>query len=68
MVERRGDHHPRREPRRIVRSDLQAVFNRTYDAGPFRKRIRYVSEEMTPPLSDTDAAWVRECVRVWTDQ
>ncbi len=50
----------------FVRADLQAIFNRTYDAGPFRKRIRYASEELTPPLSDTDAAWVRECVQTAT--
>jgi hypothetical protein len=47
----------------FVNADLQAVFDRAYDAGPFRKRVRYGAESLIPPLSQDDAAWADECIR-----
>jgi hypothetical protein len=47
----------------FVNADLQAVFNRAYDAGPFRKRVRYGAETILPPLSEEDSAWAAECIR-----
>lgn len=36
--------------------DLQAAFDRSYDDGPFAKRVDY----REPPLSPEDAAWVAD--------
>ena len=33
-----------------VAVDLQEVFQRSYDAGPYRRRIRYRQTEPVPPL------------------
>lgn len=38
--------------------DLQAVFDRCYDAGPYRREINYRTVSPVPPLSDEQAAWV----------
>ncbi|HEX6985909.1 MAG TPA: DUF4058 family protein [Planctomycetaceae bacterium] len=40
--------------------DLQAAFDRTYDDGPFTKRVDYRGPVPDPPLSPEDAAWVTE--------
>lgn len=40
--------------------DLQAVFNRCYETGPYRRRIRYDREEPAPPLAPERLAWARE--------
>lgn len=40
--------------------DLQAVFDRTYDAGPYRRRVRYEDTAPVPPLGADDAEWARE--------
>lgn len=45
---------------RDVPLDLQAVFNRSYDAGPYDRRVRYQETSPEPPLSVEDAAWVAE--------
>ena len=37
--------------------DLQAAFNRAYDAGPYRKAIRYGEDPIIPPLTAEQAAW-----------
>jgi hypothetical protein len=37
--------------------DLQAVFNRAYDTGPYRRRVRYGQDEIVPPLSPSQADW-----------
>jgi hypothetical protein len=39
--------------------DLQAAFDHTYDAGPYKRRVDY-RQEPDPPLSDADAAWAAE--------
>ena len=41
--------------------DLQAVFERAYDAGPYRKRVNYADPAaVTPALEGDDAAWAAE--------
>ena len=47
-----------------VALDLQAVFTRCYDAGPYRRRVRYDDPaQVLPPLDAEQAAWVQECLR-----
>jgi len=40
--------------------DLQAVFPRTYDAGPYRREIDYREAPPAPPLREEHAAWATE--------
>lgn len=40
--------------------DLQAVFNRSYDTGPFRREVDYAHETPDPPLSAEQMRWVAE--------
>jgi hypothetical protein len=40
--------------------DLQVVFNRCYDAGPYRRRVRYDKDVPLPPLDDEQAKWAAE--------
>jgi hypothetical protein len=40
--------------------DLQAVFNRTYDEGPYRREINYRSDTPEPPPDPTWQSWLRE--------
>ena len=42
--------------------DLQATFDRCYDAGPYRRRVDYRGEP-TPPLSSGDASWADALLR-----
>jgi Protein of unknown function (DUF4058) len=43
-----------------VTVDLQSVFNRCYDAGPYSREIRYGVDAVTPALSVDQAAWATE--------
>ena len=45
---------------RDVALDLQAAFDRSYDSGPYRRRVRYRTTMPQPPLLPEDAAWVAE--------
>ena len=40
-----------------VTLDLQAVFDRCYDAGPYAREIRYAEDAVIPPLRPEQAAW-----------
>ena len=40
--------------------DLQAVFERCYETGPYRRRLRYPELTAIPPLNPTQAAWVQQ--------
>ncbi len=40
--------------------DLQAVFTRCYDTGPYRRRVRYEPDRIVPPLSEEQAAWLKQ--------
>ncbi len=42
-----------------VTVDLQAVFDRCYDTGPYRRRVHYDPARIVPPLRDEQAEWVR---------
>jgi hypothetical protein len=42
--------------------DLQAVFQRVYDAGPYRRVVRYGEDAIDPPLPSTKAAWTARLV------
>jgi hypothetical protein len=46
-----------------VQIDLQAVMNRTYDAGPYRREIDYGADPVVPPLPDEYARWCAEQVK-----
>jgi hypothetical protein len=37
--------------------DLQAVFDRAYDAGPYRRRIHYAATTLVPPLRPDQVEW-----------
>jgi hypothetical protein len=39
--------------------DLQAAFNRAYDAGPYRKRILYGKDAIEPPLEIEQTEWAK---------
>jgi hypothetical protein len=39
--------------------DLQAVFDRCYDAGPYRREIRYHADAIVPPLRPDQDEWAR---------
>jgi hypothetical protein len=43
--------------------DLQAVFNRCYDAGPYAREIDYRRDRPEPPLSDEQQAWASELLK-----
>lgn len=45
-----------------VKVDLQAVFNRTYDAGPYRREIDYARDTPEPPLDHERAEWAKGLV------
>ncbi len=40
--------------------DLQAVFDRCYDTGPYRRRVRYDEAALVPALGTEQAQWVAE--------
>jgi hypothetical protein len=37
--------------------DLQTVFQRAYETGPYARRVRYGEQEIVPPLRPEDAEW-----------
>jgi hypothetical protein len=43
--------------------DLQTVFDRCYDEGPYAREIDYGEYQVVPPLSADQAAWATEIVR-----
>jgi len=47
---------------RRVPLDLQAVLQRTYDAGPYHREIDYLGDEPDPPLGDAWKAWLRKAL------
>jgi hypothetical protein len=55
---------PLRQGEEEVLLDLQFVFNRAYDSGPYRRAVDY-SVPTSPPLSDFDTTWAQALVRDW---
>jgi hypothetical protein len=43
--------------------DLQAVFDRCYDEGPYAREIDYGATQVVPALSADQTAWVAETLR-----
>jgi hypothetical protein len=43
-----------------VAVDLQAVFDRCYDTGPYRRRVGYREVEIEPPLREGDREWAAD--------
>ncbi|MGZ3394821.1 MAG: DUF4058 family protein [Isosphaeraceae bacterium] len=41
-----------------VTVDLQAVFDRAYDAGPYRRKVDYGEDPVIPPFRPDQAKWV----------
>jgi hypothetical protein len=46
-----------------VTVDLQAVFDRCYDAGPYAREINYGTNAVIPPLEPDRAAWAARAVQ-----
>lgn len=42
-----------------VKLDLQAVFDRAYDLGPYRRQVHYATTTPTPPLSGGQLEWAK---------
>lgn len=40
--------------------DLQAVFTRCYDTGPYRRRVLYDPARIVPPLEEATMDWVKQ--------
>jgi hypothetical protein len=40
-----------------VRLDLQVLFEQCYERGPYRRKVRYQRESITPPLSAEQWSW-----------
>lgn len=40
--------------------DLQAVFTRCYDTGPYRRRVRYEPERIVAPLAEERTEWLNQ--------
>ena len=47
-----------------VAIDLQDVFQRSCDAGPYRRRIRYRQTEPVPPLDAEKGDWLRNSLHL----
>ena len=43
--------------------DLQEVFDRCYDAGPYERRVKYEMARLTPALKTKQARWVKQRLR-----
>ena len=46
-----------------VKLDLQAVFNKTYEAGPYSREIDYQRDAIEPPLAQENSAFATECLQ-----
>jgi hypothetical protein len=47
--------------------DLQTVFNRCYDEGPYAREIRYGEDAVIPPLRSDQAAWAVQVLQARRD-
>ncbi|MBW3600281.1 MAG: DUF4058 family protein [Planctomycetes bacterium] len=48
-----------------VTIDLQAVFDRCYDTGPYRRRVEYGRIQPQPPLNAARWAWTKRLLEQW---
>jgi Protein of unknown function (DUF4058) len=59
---------PLKEDKTEVLLDLQFIFNRAYDGGPYRRgAVDYASTPSDPLLTAEDTAWAAELTRAWRD-
>jgi hypothetical protein len=57
---------PLKEGEAEVLLDLQDIFDRAYDTGPYRRgAVDYAGPVPAPALDDKDAAWAAELTRPW---
>jgi len=49
-----------------VKLDLQAVFNKTYTAGPYPREIDYQHDAIEPPLTESNASFAADCLKAMT--
>ena len=47
--------------------DLQAVFDRCYDAGPYAREVDYSETQIVPALNADQAAWVTAMLQIRRD-
>lgn len=47
-----------------VALDLQDVFQRCYDTGPYQRRVRYGEAEIVLPLAEEHAQWAAELLKM----
>lgn len=45
-----------------VAVDLQTVFTRSYDTGPYAREIDYLQDRPVPPLGPKHARWAKQCL------
>lgn len=50
-----------------VKLDLQAVFNKTYNAGPYSREIDYLRDVIEPALAAENGAFADECLKKIAD-
>ncbi len=59
---------PLKQGEEEVLLDLQFVFNRAYDTGPYRRgAVDYSQPPPAPRLNPEDAAWAADLTRAWRD-
>jgi len=46
-----------------IEVDLQAIFQRAYDAGPYQRAIDYRTDKIEPPLTKEQDEWMRGVLR-----
>jgi Protein of unknown function (DUF4058) len=46
-----------------IEVDLQAIFQKAYDAGPFQRAIDYRKDKIEPPLTKEQETWMRGVLR-----
>jgi hypothetical protein len=46
-----------------VTLDLQGAFDRAYDGGPYRRRVKYAERPPGPPLRPDQIEWVNQVLR-----
>ena len=60
---------PLKQGEEEVLLDLQMVFNRAYDTGPYRRgAVNYTAPPPSPALGDENAVWAAERTRPWRDR
>jgi hypothetical protein len=47
----------------VVAVDLQTILDRCYDAGPYRRRVRYAALMPVPPLRPVQTEWANRLLR-----